>query len=642
MSTNEQLRISNNNDNSNNKNNNKNNNDDCFFDKLEKTVINNSTKPLSVGKVINIINLYVLKSLCKIDKFKVLVYIIYFLIYFILYYSIIIPRVFNPFNPSNKKPYITAIIVLDVFYFIGLICLLGYYFKNINNKNIMTDKFKIIATLLPILVTGILVAFNVYVYNEYLVKMSESTVTRVIYGIIAGIFYIIFLGLFTYNINSPVNIEFFLSLQILVLFFVEYILTTKYSMMNIYKNLKNDDFSTITTTCFASGTIENYSSSDSTNNQLVSIATQYGENYLKTIGNIPVAFLNSTTNEYQDLVLADFYYPGSYYSYLANSPLNGTPNLDALKIALTDFKCRIIHLDVYSNSSDPYDPKAKPVIRCENMSDNAKSLSFSKTMGLINKYAWINNDPNNLSYPLFLYLNFNFNNDNINIYMRIYETLLKVFSKYFIDKKYSFSGRNSTFSVSLAKMREALGKIIIVSNVYPTKTALDELINASTNGLNNNFTINEYKADYIKFPNTGVSQDNDKNTLLNNSKSKINLYYSVPNIIYKNDNQAKAGLFNPSFQDCAQYGIQSTLMYVFTPDDNLNKWVQFFKNKNDLNPVLKDELLRSVNVQQEQIQQQNPVVGLQNSQKYCVVPGLISTQKSNLSNKNVNGSCNKQ
>jgi hypothetical protein len=629
MSTN-QPRINNNNNIKNNKN------DDCIFDELEKKVNNNSTKPLSFGKVMNIINLYVLKSLCKIDKFKVIIYIIYFLIYFILYYSIIIPKVFNPFNPSNKKPYITTIIVLDVFYFIGLICLFVYYFKNMNN---ITDKFKIIVTLLPILITGILVAFNVYIYNEYLVKVSDSTIIKFIYGIIAGIFYIIFLGLFTYNINIDVNIEFFLSLQILVLFFVEYIITTKYSMTNIYKNLKNDDFSTITTTCFASGTIENYSSSDSTSNQLESIASQYGDSYLKTIGNIPVAFLNSTTNEYQDLVLADFYYPGSYYSYLANSPLNGTPNLDALKIALTDFKCRVIHLDVYSNSSDPYDPKAKPVIRCENMSENAIPLKFSETMGLINKYAWTNNDPNNLSYPLFLYLNFNFNNDNINIYMRIYETLLKVFSKYFIDKKYSFSGRNSTFLVSLAKMREALGKIIIISNVYPTKTALDELINASTNGLNNNFTLNEYKADYIKFPNTGVSQDNDKNTLLNNSKTKINLYYSVPNIAYKNDNQAKAGLFNPSFQDCAQYGIQSTLMYVFTPDDNLNKWVQFFKNKNDLNPVLKDELLRSVNVQQEQIQQQNPVAGLQNPQKYCVVPGLISTQKSNLSDKSVNKSC---
>jgi hypothetical protein len=618
--------------------NNNNNVDDCNFSKLLEDIKDKSR----LEKIITYIYVYALGLLCRIDKFKVLVYIIYFLVYFILYYTIVIPKVFTPFNPSNKKSYITAIIVIDVFYLIGLICLLIYYFKNINNKNLMSEKLRLLIILLPILISGILVAFNVYIYNEYLVNISNSKITKIIYGIISSIFYIIFLGLFTFNINNSINVEFFLSLQILILFFIEYILTTKYSVSDIYKHLKNDDFSTITTSCFASGSIENYTSSedDNSSNQLLAIEQQYGENYLKTLGNIPIAFLNKNTNEYQDLALADFYYPGCIYSYLSNSPLNGTPNSDAIKIALTEFKCRVLHLDIYSDSTDPYDPKANPIIRCENMSANAVPLKFDDTIGLINKYAWINNDPNNLSYPLFLYLNFNFENDNLNIFVKIYEILLKFFSKYLVDKKYSFAGRNSNFSISLAKMKECIGKVIIVTNVYPTKTVLDELINASTNGLNNNFTINEYKPNYIKFPSTGISQDNDKTTLLNNSKSKISMYYSVPNIIYKNDNQDKAGLFNPSFQDVAQYGIQSTLMYIFVPDDNLNKWLQFFKNKNNLNPVLKDELLRSVNIQQKEIEKQNPVAGLQNPQKYCVVPGLISTNKSNLSSKSTNNSCN--
>jgi hypothetical protein len=94
----------------------------------------------------------------------------------------------------------------------------------------MLKGFLIILTEYLFLITGILVAFNVYIYNEYLVKMSESKITKVIYGIISGIFYIIFLGLFTFNINNEVNIEFFLSLQILLLFFIEYLLTTKYNV----------------------------------------------------------------------------------------------------------------------------------------------------------------------------------------------------------------------------------------------------------------------------------------------------------------------------------------------------------------------------------------------------------------------------
>jgi hypothetical protein len=137
----------------------------------------------------------------------------------------------------------------------------------------------------------------------------------------------------------------------------------------------------------------------------------------------------------------------------------------------------------------------------------------------------------------------------------------------------------------------------------------------------------------------GLSLDNNKIDLLNNAKSNLSLYYTNPNESYKNDNQSKAGLFNPSFQDCAQYGIQSTLMYLFVPDDNLNKWNSFFKNKNNNDPVLKDELLRLVNKKSLQIDKQAPIVGLQTPQKYCVVNGLISTNKSNLSENVTNSSC---
>lgn len=59
--------------------------------------------------------------------------------------------------------------------------------------------------------------------------------------------------------------------------------------------------------------------------------------------------------------------------------------------------------------------------------------------------------------------------------------------------------------------------------------------------------------------------------------------------------------------------------------------VFFFKNKNNFDPVLKDELLRSIITIKNDHNQQNPVVGLQKPQKYCLIPGLMSTEKSNLS-----------
>ena len=492
-----------------------------------------------------------------------------------------------------------------------------------------------------IFISSILIYFDIVSYSSYLTIISDSYITKMIFSGLSSIFYILFIILFFYNINNEYNIEFLISIEILVLFLLEYIISTSANIQKLYFQLQNDNFSTLTINCFNNSINEKYSNQDDINNnvQITNISTTYGDNYLRTIGNIPIGFLNKNTNDYQDLVLCDFYYPGSYYSYLADSPLNGTPSLEALKISLADFKVRAIHLDIYSDKTDPYDPKSAPIVKCENMKEGSVPLKFDDVLGIINKWAWIIDNPNNLSYPLFIYLNFNFAEENENIFIRIYESLVKYFSKYFVDKKYSFSGRNSTFPISMAKIKDCLGKIVIITNIYPTKTVLDELINTSSNNLNNVFTLNEYKQAYITYDKIGLSQDNNKIDLLNNAKSNLSFYYTNPNKSYKNDNQSKAGLYNPSFQDCAQYGIQSTLMYLFVPDDNLNKWNLFFKNKNNLNPVLKDESLRLVNKNIPELEKQNPVVGLQTPQKYCVVNGLISTQKSNLSQSLENSSC---
>jgi hypothetical protein len=589
-----------------------------------------------------------LKIIKKINNYKAIIYIIFFIFYFLIYYSITIPQlakdsrnnpIFDFINNINKKVwFIIVLSIINVLCIISLIGSLTYYMKYIDSISEIKQSLFIFST---IFISSVLIYFDITAYSKYLTIISDSIITKIIYIVLSTIFYILFIILFFYNINSEYNVEFLISLEILSLFLLEYVISTITNMQKIYFQLKNDDFSTLTINCFNNSINEKYSNENSSNNntQIIDISNKYGDTYLRTIGNIPIGFFNKNTNDYQDLLLCDFYYPGSYYSYLADSPLNGTPNLEALRIALVDFKVRIIHIDIYSNKSDPYDPKAIPIVRCENMKEGKSPLNLDDVLGTINKWAWITDNPNNLSYPLFIYLNFNFTNENENIYIRIYESLLKYFSKYFIDKKYSFSGRNSTFAISMAKIKDCLGKIIIITNTYPTKTILDELINTSTNKINNNLNLNEYKQSYITFDKFGLSQDNNKIDLLNNAKSNLSFYYTKPNVSYKNDNQSKAGLFNPSFQDCAQYGIQSTLMYLFVPDDNLNKWNLFFKNKNNLDPVLKDESLRLVNKKQQEIEDQNPLVGLQTPQKYCVVNGLISTQKSNLSQNVTNSSC---
>ena len=58
-----------------------------------------------------------------------------------------------------------------------------------------------------------------------------------------------------------------------------------------------------------------------------------------------------------------------------------------------------------------------------------------------------------------------------------------------------------------------------------------------------------------------------------------------------------------------------------------------------MNPVLKEEILRNIKDKNVPIEPQNPVVGVQKPQKYCVIPGLISTEKSNISGNPTNNTC---
>ena len=363
----------------------------------------------------------------NIDKYKVIIYLIYFLFYFILYYIINLSQICEGYNLDFNKTYKIILLCIDLLFLVSFIVFLVYYTKKINN---IISLIKLYCVIIPILISGVLIFINTIIFNKYLIPISQSNITKIIFFILSILFYIIFIMLFIYNINDLINIEFFLAISLLVLFFGEYILLSVKGIHKIYYKLKNNDFSTLTINCFKNNFNEHYSNdNNNTNNQLINISKKYGDNYLKTLGNIPISFYNKKLDTYQDLLLCDFYYPGSYYSYLSNSPLNGVPSLESLKITISEFKCRIIHLDIYSDSSDPYDPNANPIIRCENMKSGSSPLNLEETFGIINKWAWINNDPNNLSYPFFLYLNFNFDKDNKEIYLKIYESILKYFSK---------------------------------------------------------------------------------------------------------------------------------------------------------------------------------------------------------------------
>ena len=602
----------------------------------------NEKKNISI--IINKKNNNILDSL---NKYKIIIYPILFLIYFFFYFSNYISNVYNIKNNFKKLTDIKYLLyIINPISLIIIILYIVYYIINKNNivYDTLSTNLKIFGSILFMLFIAI---FNNLFFIDELKSFISLNIVKTIFVIYQLLFILLFAILFLNNFIKTDNMNHSTELYIIFFTLIILLIFNILLYLNNYKytinSLERSNLSLLSENCFIETSTKSTSNKSSSSNNLSiynqNILKKYSSNYLQNIGHIPVKYFNKITKSYSDLILSDFYYPCSGLTYISQSPLGGLPNLLAIENALRKFKCRFIHLDIYSDNKNYASEKANPVIRSAVLKNGAKPLQLLETFNLINKYAWISTDNNDLSFPLFLYLNINTNGSSI-IYLKIYKIFMQVFSKYLIDKKYGYCGRNGQFPISYATMTESIGKIILITNDYPTKSILDELINGSSNSLDHYFNIKIYKDSYITYNKVGISTDNNKNTLVNDSKTNLQFYKTIPlkdktNIVRY---QEKYGMYNPSFQDCAQYGIQGTIMYLYIPDDNLNNWYNFFKT-NNMNPALKDESLRLVKKKEPEIVPQNPVLGFQSSQTYCLGPGM-ETEKSNISGDPTNNTCN--
>ncbi len=589
-----------------------------------------------------------------IYKHKSIVLLVSFFLFFFFQSFIYLTSHNNKCSINNKNEIeeklkkINNNILLKIFIILTMIISFIYVFYFLitiySNKDSIFCKKNDYFIYLSVLCIMFFTFFINLFLQKFNIKIGNSIVSKVFSLFFNFVFFVV---LFIYFFNdiyyerSLFNLEFII---VLTLIFIYLVFKLKFSIdtqKDMFNTFKTKQYNFLTINCLLGTTQDQSVIEDSFDNQNLDspallqykqIVQQKGGSYIQLDDGLPVKFLNPKTNLYQDLILADFYYPGSYYSYLADSPNNGHPSIESLKLALTDFQNRFIHLDLFNSSNND------AVVRCEKMAKDAKELKLKDCLSLIKKYGWDSNQ----KYPLFLYLNIN-GNQNESFYSNLYLLFKNIFGKNLMDKKYSFSGRNGTFPISQCPLKDAKNKIIICTNIYPTRTIFDELINAGNVGNQTNpnlfLNIDLYKETYVDFNSLGISQDQDKTKLLENHRRNLSFYYTLQNIDKIRDGENKSGLYNPNFQDLGQYGIQGTLMYLFVPDNNLNKWYMYFKSKNNLYPVLKDESLRALDPESPDIKQQNPIMGLQQPQKYCIIPGFMDTQKSNITVGDSNNSC---
>jgi len=297
---------------------------------------------------------------------------------------------------------------------------------------------------------------------------------------------------------------------------------------------------------------------------------------------IPIKYFNNNNNVMLDLYISDFFWKFSYKTYLTGSITNGKPSYDSIIDSLKIYKVRGIHLDIYSNSKNIGNENAIPVIRTDVLYHNFKSLDFYKSLEYINKYAWKRNE------PLFLYLTLNFSSDLI-IYNKIYYAITNIFKGRLLNKKYSFNGRNSLYPINKIKMTDAIGKVIIITNKYPTNSKLDLLINGSNTNEISFLTIDKYTPEIADYG--GISSKYSPTDFIENTKNNIFMFYSNNDTKTNTLFNSKIDLYNPNIIDCCKYGVQFTMMSLNLPDTYLTDWFNFFNNKSY---VVKNEKLRNI------------------------------------------------
>ena len=601
---------------------------------------------------------FIIEMSKNLNDNNIVFYLTYFTIFFFCYYTLTAKYVNSAFSALYERRKNSNMFLILYYGGLGIVFLIWcYYLYRI--KDDLNDA----CNRLQVIVFGVFVLFLFFNFTQVFFKHLSIYLPDIVLRILLYlflflniVFFVFYLSMFLLNINNKYNVEICLAIELLLFFYLVNKANISYNITSVYNSLNNNDFNYLTLNCFNRNPNEPYKNEERSI-QIDNISKENGPDYLELLYGIPVKYKNKNSNTYEDLLLCDFYYPGSYNTYLANTPLNGTPDTQAIAYAFSEFKTRVVTFDIFSDMENEFSEKANPIVRPINLKEGAKYLTIDECFETINTHAWIPNNNNEIAYPLFLVLNFNFDDNNIFFYKKIKEKIYQYFQKYFIDKRYGYNGYNGTNFISKAPMRECLGKIIIITNKYPVGP-LNELVNCSIekNKINNNedtkkksekkppnnsIEINEYKSNYVDFESMGVSQDYGKTELFNTCKTNIMFFYTNPNKNYENPEQAKAGLFNPKFKDCAQYGIQGTLMHLYLPDNNLNEWYMYFLNKSNFDPVLKAESLRNIEIEKDDTKGQNPVIGIQKQQKYCLMGNsdYMTTSKSNLSTGDSNNSC---
>ncbi len=306
--------------------------------------------------------------------------------------------------------------------------------------------------------------------------------------------------------------------------------------------------------------------------------------YYVTMGDFPLTYTNPYYDREMDLTVADFYWAASRKSYLPCGLRYDKVSLNTLQQVL-EKGARLVELDIYPEEARAFDRNPRLVVRNSTIFPDASPLWLDDCFQVIRTTAWGRNE----KYPLMLQLNLHLGNNEA-CYRILRETIVGFFSDRLLDKKYGFCGRYNMFPLGKIPIKETLGKVGIIVNKYPVHEHVDELINATVEENNDFVQQVKYTNKNTKYGGL-IATFTDTESLINHNKENIMCVENDEKVNVVNLYKPKDDVENLPFADSHQYGVQWVKMYYNKYDDQMQKYIQFFKQSS---LVLKPDALRYI------------------------------------------------
>jgi hypothetical protein len=262
----------------------------------------------------------------------------------------------------------------------------------------------------------------------------------------------------------------------------------------------------------------------------------------------------------QEKPLKNFFIATSFRPYLAKNQLL---EYASERIVKQTVKCgpRCMVVDIFNDTlSDDAFPTVSSGFEKGNWKLTLNSMSFDKLCNTLSQTVFTSGYVNNYDDPFILVLNLK-TNGNYKCHDRVQEILYKYFKNRLLPSKFSYGKAD----ILNTRMKELMGKIVIMTNVSPNNSKLNEITN---------FSIDRDDFNKISYKSLVDEVSASENIKLNTSDVRIQMRENLA-LVVPDENSFFTRNYNP--QNFFDTGCQLIAMNYQRVDRYMEQYFNHFK-----------------------------------------------------------------